>query len=73
MVFTQDEFGCILRMSLVRLVKFQYSPVMRAHYQDQETGLAIWRGIHLLSPGSDYFMPGIILKVLWDVLRRPYA
>ncbi|KAF8232122.1 hypothetical protein L208DRAFT_1436786 [Tricholoma matsutake] len=42
-------------------------------FYDQQAGLAVWKGMQLLSPAIDLFNPKLVLKVLWDVLRRPSA
>jgi hypothetical protein len=46
---------------------------LRCTPQDGQVGTALHYGIHLLSPTIDYFQPSIVLKVLWDALRRPHA
>ncbi|KAF8221557.1 hypothetical protein L208DRAFT_1327277 [Tricholoma matsutake] len=42
-------------------------------FRDRQAGLASWEGIHLLSPSIDYFQPGIVLKILWDIWKRPHV
>ena len=45
----------------------------RCKYQDGQVGTILHYGISLLSPTIDYFHPRIVLKVLWDAVRRPHV
>jgi hypothetical protein len=49
----------------------QHSSFMHRQSQDWQAGLTIFKAMHLLSPAIDYFQLGFVLKVLWDVLKRP--